>query len=320
MSNILSQQEVDSLLKGVTSGKIETETDVPSDGVATFDFASHDRIIRGRMPTFEIINERFSRIFSTSLSRKLRTVVDIYADSVKMLKFAEFYSTLSLPCDLHIFRMKPLTGHALLILETKLAFRVVELLFGGKGSADVKIERRELTAIENRVIQKIVNACLHDLATAWKPIHELAVHYVRSQINSQLSAIVLPTDVVVVTRFHVELENVTGAMTLCIPYSTIEPIRDKLYAGFQSDQLEVDASWKKRLQERIRETTVDVVVELGVSQITTDRLIALKVGDVIQLQQDVNRCLVTKVEGVPKLKARAGLMRSNKAIKIEQRC
>ncbi|MBW1739609.1 MAG: flagellar motor switch protein FliM [Deltaproteobacteria bacterium] len=323
MSQILSQDEVDSLLKGVTEGEVATETDTPvsSDDVIRYDFMDQDRVVDARMPTLDMINVRFCEIFRTTLSGIVRKIVDVSVESVGMIKFEKFHQSLPVPTSLHIFRMEPLRGQALLVLETRLVFNLIECYFGGKASEDVKIEGREYTPLENRMIQKVVRACFDDLAQAWRPIYEVTMSYVRSEMNPQFAGIALPNDSVTVTEFNVELDGQPGLMKLCIPYSTFEPIREKLRAsGFQGDQFEVDVNWKKRLQGRIKDSMVNVMVELGTIQITGHGLLGLKVGDVIQLEQDVNERLVAKVEGVPKFKGRAGIIRGNKAIKIEQRC
>ncbi|MCK4486864.1 MAG: flagellar motor switch protein FliM [Desulfobacterales bacterium] len=322
MANILSQDEVDSLLKGLTEGEVAAETDTPtsSDDVIRYDFTGQDRIIDTRMPAFDMINGRFCVGFATSLSVLIRKMVDVSVDSVGMVNFEKFHQSLPVPTSLHIFRMEPLKGHAILVLESRLAFNLIECYFGGKASEDVKIEGREYTAIENGMIQNVVRVYLEDLAQAWRPVHEISMSYVRSEMNPQFAGIALPNDLVTVTGFNVELDGVPGLLKLCIPYSTIEPIRDKLRSGFQGDELEMDIGWKERLQEGIKDIMVEVRAELATGRITGHQLLGLKVGDVIQLEQDVKECLVAKVEGVPKLKGRAGVTRGNKAIRIEQRC
>lgn len=321
MANILSQDEVDSLLKGLTEGEVAAETDAPvsSDEVFRYDFTGQDRIIDTRMPAFDMINGRVCAGFAASLSTLVRKMVDVSVDSVGMVNFEKFHQSLPVPTSLHIFRMEPLKGHAILVLESRLAFNLIECYFGGKASGDVKIEGREYTDIENRMIQNVVKVYLEDLAQAWRPVHEISMSYVRSEMNPQFAGIALPNDLVTVTGFNVELDGVPGLLKLCVPYSTLEPIRDKLRSGFEGDELDVDMGWKRRLQKRIRDIMVEVRAELGTGRITGHRLLALKAGDVIQLQQDVNDYLVAKVEGVPKLKGRAGVTRGNKAIKIEQR-
>lgn len=321
MSNILSQDEVDSLLKGLTEGEVAAETDTPvsSDDVIRYDFTGQDRIIDTRMPALDMINERLCAGFAASLSTLVRKMVDVSVETVGMVNFEKFHQSLPVPTSLHIFRMEPLKGHALLVLESRLAFNLIECYFGGKASEDVKIEGRDYTTIENKMIQNVVRVYLEDLSQAWRPVHEISMSYVRSEMNPQFAGIALPNDLVTVTGFNVELDGLPGLLKLCIPYSTIEPIRDKLRAVFQGDESGVDIGWKERLQGRIKDIMVEVRAELGTGRITAQQLIGLKVGDVIQLQQDVNDLLVAKVEDVPKLKGRAGVTRGNKAIKIKQR-
>jgi flagellar motor switch protein FliM len=321
MTNILSQDEVDSLLKGLTEGEVAAETDKPvsSHEVMRYDFTGKDRIIDTRMPALDMINGRLCASFAASLSTLIRRMADVSVDSVGMVNFEKFHQSLPVPTSLHIFRMEPLKGLAILVLEGRLVFNLIECYFGGRASEAVKIEGREYTAIENRMIQNIARQYLENLAQAWRPVCDISTSYVRSETNPQFAGIALPNDLVTVTAFNVELDGVQGLLKLCIPYSTVEPIRDKLRVGFQGDELHVDIGWKKRLRRRIKDIMVEVTAELGTGRITGHHLISLKVGDVIQLQQDVNDFLITNVEGVPKLKGRAGLIRGNKAIKIEQR-
>ncbi|MCA1988607.1 MAG: flagellar motor switch protein FliM [Desulfarculus sp.] len=319
MSKILSQEEVDALLKGMSGGEIEVETDVGpgADGVVVYDLTNQDRIIRGRMPTLEIINDRFARLFRTTLSSSLRKIVDMTTTSVDMVKFGEFMRSLPVPTSLHIFKMDPLRGHAIFVLESKLVFNLVETFFGGSGGGEVKIEGRDFTAIEQQLTRKVVMMALKDMEQAWKPVHEINLLYQRTEINPQFASIVPPSDVVIVVKFELEMEHTAGTITVCIPYSTVEPIRSKLYAGFQSDQLEVDHEWMRRFREQLKEAQVDFTVELGRSQLKSGDLLKLKVGDVLTLDKDASDFLVAMVEGVPKFKGRAGSYRGNKAFKVE---
>lgn len=319
MSKILSQDEVDALLKGMSGGEIEVETDAGpgADGVVVYDLTNQDRIIRGRMPTLEIINDRFARLFRTTLSSALRKIVDMTTTSVDMVKFGEFMRSLPVPTSLHIFKMDPLRGHAIFVLESKLVFNLVETFFGGAGGGEVKIEGRDFTAIEQQLTRKVVMMSLKDMEQAWKPVHELSMVYQRTEINPQFASIVPPSDVVIVVKFELEMEHTAGTITVCIPYSTVEPIRSKLYAGFQSDQLEVDHEWMRRFRVQLKEAQVDVTVELGRTLLRSGDLLRLKVGEVLALDKDVNEALVAMVEGVPKFKGRAGMSRGNKAFKVE---
>lgn len=320
MSQILSQEEVDALLRGVSDGEIETEADELGDdsGVVPYDLTSQERIIRGRMPTLDIINQRFSRLFRNSLSAALRKVLDVSAVSTDTVKFGEFIKSLPVPASLHIFRISPLRGFALLVAESKMVFALVDSFFGGSGEAKMKIEGRDFTAIEQKVIKKVVLMMLQDLEKAWKPIHNVEMTFVRSEVNPQFAAIVPPTDVVVVILFEVEMDQISGTMTVCLPYSTIEPIIGKLKAGFQSDQMEVDLTWVRRLRERLDAAEVDVRVKLGETTVTSREFVQLKEGTILQLDTDVSDELSVFVSGVEKFRGYPGVVRGNKALKISQ--
>ncbi|MBE9580204.1 MAG: flagellar motor switch protein FliM [Proteobacteria bacterium] len=320
MSNVLSQEEVDSLLKGVSSGEIETEPDGPEseDGVIAYDFTRQEQMLRNRMPSFGMVTERFATTFRADLSAMVRKTVDIEAEPVDMVKFEDYRVSLPVPTSLHIFRVDPLVGQALVVFDGRLVFSLIECYFGGKGTEQVKIEGRDFTPIENAMIRKAVRVCLEALGAAWERIFKVKMTYVRSEVNPEFATIVMPGDLVIVNRFNIDIEGIGGNMSVCIPYSTIEPIRDKFCGGLQGDQVNMDAKWERRLHERIRETTVDVGVELGTAKITAERLLDLKVGDVIQLEQYATQHLIGTVQGVPKLEGRPGIMRASRAIRIEK--
>lgn len=321
MGEILTQNEVDSLLAGLSAGKIETETDIAPDlGTVTgYDFASQERVIRGRMPTFEVINERFAREMRVSISNVLHTTIDIAAESMETLKFSEFGRSLPVPTSLHVFRMEPLRGYVLLVLESELVYNFIDTFFGGQGTGKTKIEGREFTAIEDVMIRKVVAACLKDLETAWAPVEAIQTVYVRAEVNPQFATIAPPTDLVIVSKFEVELEQSSGTISLCLPYAMIEPIRNKLTAGFQSDALEIDHAWRKRLLSIILSSQINLRVELGKTEITGERLINLKPGDIIQLDTDAEQTLYAYVEGLAKFSGYAGIQRGFQALRVEAR-
>jgi flagellar motor switch protein FliM len=320
MEKILSQEEVDALLRGLSTGDVDSEKkqDVEKSGIRPYDLTSQDRIIRGRMPTLEIINDRFARLYRVSLSASLRKVIDITVTQTEMIKFGEFSRTLPVPTSLHVLRMDPLRGHILLVVESRLIFNLVDCFFGGTGKSSFKIEGRDFTSIEHRLIHKIVESTLKDLDQSWKPVCPVTFQFIRSEVNPQFATIVPPSDVVIVVHFELELDRLIGKMILCLPYSTIEPIRDRLYASFQSDQLEVDSRWADRLKKRLRSVAVDLLVELGRTQIKGRDLLELGVGDVLLLHQDMHEPLTVRIEGVPKFKALTGMSKGNKAFQITE--
>ncbi len=317
MSKILNQDEVDALLRGISGGEIETEEEPveSADGIVPFDLVNQDRIIRARMPVLEIINDRFSRLMAGALGNTMRKRIDVNPMSIEMSKFGDFMRSLPVPTSINIFKLEPLRGNALLVVDTRLVFSLVENFFGGVGSHP-KIEGRDFTPIEQSVIAKVVKIILSNLEDAWRPVHEIAIELLRSEINPQFATIVPPSDVVVVISFEVELENAMGTMVLALPYATIEPIRAKLYAAFQTERLEIDQVWVSRFRDRLMETRVDMDITLGTTQLTGRQLLNLKVGDVVLLDQDEDDLLTARVQGVLKFQGEPGLVKGNKAFKV----
>lgn len=321
MSEVLTQEEVDSLLNGLSAGKVESAAVAPEEveGVAKYDFARQEKVIRGRLPTFEVINERFAREVRSTLSVLLQTNVDISSESLDTLKFSEFGRSLPVPTSLHVFRMEPLRGQALLVMDTELVFNLIDTFFGGKGTGKAKVEGREFTSIEDVMIRKVVTSCLRDLETAWQPVEPLVTSLQRSEVNPQFAAIVPPTDLVIVARFEVELEQAAGKLTICLPYAMIEPLRGKLSSGFQAEAEEVDLTWVTRLTEIIRESSVDFKVVLGKTIIKGEKLITMRPGDVIPLDQDASEPLVGYVENISKFDGFAGVKKGFQAYRIEDK-
>lgn len=317
MNKVLAQDEVDALLRGLSGGEIENDTDVEEDpdGIVSFDLANQDRIIRGRMPVLEIVNNRFSRLCTTTLSNTIRKRVEVNPISIDMTKFGEFMRSLPVPTSINIFKMDPLRGNALLIVDSRLVFALVENFFGGAGSQP-KVEGREFTRIEQAVVTKVVKIALENMEESWRPIHDIKMELTRSEINPQFAAIVPPSDVVVVLTFEVELDTALGSMIICLPYATIEPIRSKLHASFQTERLEVDHVWVSRLKERLMETPIELKVHFGSTTITGNQLLRMQIGDVIVLNTDVEDLLTCTVAGVDKYKGIAGTVKAMKAFQI----
>ncbi len=320
MTKVLSQEEVDALLKGLVDGDIEAESKprpLP-EGVIPYDFTSQERIIRGRMPTMEVINEHFARAFRISLSMILRRTVDLQTNFVQMQKYGEVLRSLPMPCSFHIFRMEPLRGQCLLVVDSKLVFTLVECFLGGNARVRFKIEGRDFTTIERRLIQKVVLMAFQDLEKAWQPVHPVKMHLVRVEINPMFVGVATPNDIMVVSRFQVEMEQTDGYLTVCIPYATIEPIKGRLYSGFQSEQLEMDNRWTQRIQEELKDMPVEVVVELASTTMRARDILNLAVGDIILFEKKITEPLVGKVAGIPKFTGFAGQLQKAKALKIQR--
>ncbi|MEJ2423733.1 MAG: flagellar motor switch protein FliM [Candidatus Thiodiazotropha sp.] len=314
-SDLLSQEEIDALLHGVDSGDVATESDAAAEGgTVTYDFTSQDRIVRGRLPTLEMINERFARLFRTSLFNMLRRTADLSVSSIQMQKFSEFVHSLFVPTSLNMIRVQPLRGKGLFVLDPKLVFSVVDNYFGGSGRFHTKIEGRDFTPTENRVIQLLLKSAFADLEAAWKPVFRVTFEYSGSEVNPQFANIVSPSEVVVVTSFHVDLENGGGDFHICMPYSMVEPIRELLDAGVQSDRGERDERWEHSLKEEIMGAQVELSSMLTEVQMSVRQLANLKEGDVIPIEMPEE--VVVEAADVPIFKARLGISDGNYALKI----
>lgn len=319
MNDLLSQEEIDALLHGVGSGDIDTEGDASlADGEAqSYDFNSQDRIVRGRMPTLEMINERFARHFRISLFNMLRRTAEISVGGVQMLKFSEYVHSLFVPTSLNLVKVNPLRGTGLFVFDPKLVFIVVDNYFGGDGRFPTKIEGREFTPTEQRVIHRILQQAFSDLHQAWKPVLPVEFEYLNSEVNPQFANIVSPTEVVVVSTFHIELEGGGGALHVTLPYSMVEPIRDLLDAGVQSDRSEVDDRWRLAIREEMKGATVELSSMLTETTISLRELLKLKAGDVIPI--DFPEAVTLRAEDVPVFRGKFGVSQGNRAIKIGSR-
>lgn len=319
MNDLLSQEEIDALLHGVGSGDIDTDNDAGlADGEAqNYDFTSQDRIVRGRMPTLEMINERFARYFRISLFNMLRRTAEISIGGVQMLKFAEYVHSLFVPTSLNLVKVNPLRGTGLFVFDPKLVFIVVDNYFGGDGRFPTKIEGREFTPTEQRVIQRILQQAFEDLIQAWRPVMPINFEYMNSEVNPQFANIVSPTEVVVVSTFHIELEGGGGALHVTLPYSMVEPIRDLLDAGVQSDRSEVDDRWRIAIREEMKGAAVEMSSVLAETTISMRDLLNLKAGDVIPI--DLPEAVTLRAEDIPVFRGRFGVSQGNRAIKITDR-
>ena len=322
MNQVLSQTEVDALLAAVSEGEVQTEGGVASGGqndssVIVYDLTSQDRIIRGRMPQLDVIYEKFMRAFRVSLSSALRKIASLNHASTDFLKFGEFINTLPIPTCMSVLRFNALRGSALLVVESKLAYALVDSFLGGADRPYTKIEGKEFTAIELSIIRRVVELAMADLESAWAAVAKIDASFVRTEVNPQFVGIVPPTDVVIASTFDVELENANGTITLVIPYSTIEPIKQKLSSGFQVESDQTDKKlWTSTLQEQFLDTDVNIRVSLGTTEINLGDLLNLNPGDVIPLDQDATGELNVDVEGVKKFKCYYGVSHGNVAVQV----
>ncbi|HEY4369365.1 MAG TPA: flagellar motor switch protein FliM [Steroidobacteraceae bacterium] len=315
-NDVLSQDEIDALLHGVGSGEVKTEAPPAAGEARHYDFNNQVRIVRGRMPTLEMINERFARLFRTNLFNMLRRAPEISVAPVRMQKFGEYVHSLHVPTNLNMVRMLPLRGTGLIVLDPKLVFAVVDNFFGGNGRF-AKIEGREFTATETRVIQMMLKHVFADVKEAWSHVATLDIEYLNSEINPHFANIVSPTEIVVVTSFHVELDGGGGEIHITMPYSMIEPLRELLDAGIASDRVEHDERWVLALKEEIEDADVELRTALGRGRITMQQLMELKPGDILPC--DFTGRATVMAEGVPIFRGTFGVSHGQQAVQIDER-
>ncbi|HEX5306790.1 MAG TPA: flagellar motor switch protein FliM [Dyella sp.] len=316
MSDLLSQDEIDALLDGVEGGAVATGGDEPldPDAVIQYDFTQQDRIVRGRLPTLEMVNDRFARYFRTGVFSVLRKTCEVSVLGVRMVKFAEYVHGLAVPSNLNLVRIKPLRGTALVVMEPRLVFTVIDNFFGGDGRYHARIEGRDFTATENRVIQIMLVELFAAMVEAWAPVLPLEFEYQSSEINPQFANIVSPTETVVVSRFHVELDGGGGEIHLTLPYAMVEPIRTLLDAGVQSDRVDRDDRWSETLHEEILDAEVELSTLLLEAEISIGDFLQLRPGDVIPVQLPEHSTVFA--EDVPIFRGRYGQANGHKAVRF----
>jgi len=313
--DLLSQDEIDVLLHGVDDGLIAEEQAEAKEGIADYDLGSQERIVRGRMPTLEMINERFARHTRISLFNLLRRTAEVAASGVQLMKFSEYLSALYVPTSLSMVKIKPLRGTALFILDAKLVFKLVDNFFGGDGRY-AKIEGREFTPTEQRVIQMVLEQAFVDLRDAWQAVMPLSFDYIGSEVNPALANIVSPNEVVVVSTFRIELDGGGGEMHITLPYSMIEPIRDLLDAGLQADINDQDERWIRALREDILAAKVPLSACVAKRSIKLRDLLTLREGDVLPVELEPD--LLLRANGVPTFRVRLGAHKGQLALQVQE--
>ncbi|HEY1182502.1 MAG TPA: flagellar motor switch protein FliM [Rhodocyclaceae bacterium] len=317
MSDFLSQEEVDALLKGVTGEADETPAEAEAQaGVRSYDLGRQERIVRGRMPTMELINERFARYLRIGLFNYIHRSTEISVGTIKVQKYSEFIRNLVVPTNLNLVQVKPLRGTGLVVLDPNLVFLVVDNMFGGDGRFHTRVEGRDFTPTEQRIIQGLLNVVFSEYEKAWKPVHEIKFEYVRSEMNTQFANIATPSEIVLSANFTVELSGNTADLHICLPYSMIEPLRDTLNSSMHSEQAASDKRWTNLLHRQLKLAEVEMVAPLGKTQVTLRDIVNMKVGDVIPMHIDEN--VEAEIDGVPVLACRYGVHDGQYALKIDR--
>ena len=314
---ILSQNEVDALLQGITGESQEPEPEeAHGDGPRTYDLANQERIVRGRMPTMEVVNERFARNIRVGLFNLIRKSPEVSIGSIKVQKYSAFLREIVVPTNFNIVSVKPLRGSALIVCDPNLVFAVIDALFGGAGKYHTRIEGREFSPTEQRVILRLLQTITAEYRKAWNGVYPLELEYQRSEMQPQFANIASPSEMVVTTAFTLEIGDTSGSVNLCFPYSTLEPIRDVLYSTSQGDTGEPDRRWVQVLKTEIQSAEVELAATLATAPATIEQLLSFKPRDFIEL--DLEPVIKAKVDGVPVFDCHYGTSNKHYAIKIEQ--
>ncbi len=321
MAQVLSQEEIDALLGGLDEvtpeeDKEEKAPEAQEGDILPYDFKNAASLTRVRFPAFDVINDYFNRGLRTTLSSILRVVVDSNVVPTEVITFKEFLKRVPVPSNIHVLKMEPLRGHIIMVVDSLIVFSIVEIFLGASQFGKIRVEGREFTSIEQRLIKRVVNAILADLERAWRPIYPVTLQYIRSEINPQFAKIAQDDDTVIVSKYQLELEEITGFITMCIPLTILQPIKPKLQTAFQGEE-STDPQWRQGVIQNLRHTELEFVVPLGNATISGAELLDLDEGDIIQLDTNIDEPLLAFVQGLPKFKGTPGVKRGQRAFKVE---
>ena len=316
-TDFLSQDEVDALLKGVTGETDEPETqDDGGDGARAYNLGTQERIVRGRMPTLELINERFARYLRIGLFNYMHRTTEISVGPIRVQKYSEFIRNLVVPTNLNLVAAKPLRGTSLFVFDPNLVFLVVDNMFGGDGRFHTRVEGRDFTPTEQRIIRGLLNVVFAEYSRSWKPVYDISFEYIRSEMNSQFANIATPSEIVISTTFSLEFGGTAADMHICFPYSMVEPIRDLLYSSMQSDQLSSDQRWIVMLRKQLKDAEVEIAAQLASTTVTLGQILKMKVGDIIPIS--IPEKITVNVDHIPLMECRYGQQGGQYALKIER--
>uniref|UniRef100_A0A832LV71 Flagellar motor switch protein FliM n=1 Tax=Caldimicrobium thiodismutans TaxID=1653476 RepID=A0A832LV71_9BACT len=318
MEKILSQEEIDALLSGLESGKIDVTPEAKEEGqVRPFDFKNFAISTRLKIPGIDVISDHLARSLRLGFSTLLREMVELSNVPTQMERFKDFMNKIPVPTSIHIFKLEPLKGNALLIIDAPLVFVFVERFLGGGERKIVKVEGREFTPIEQRLIKKVVDMIFLELEKAWRNIYPVKPKYVRGEVNPQFARVLQPEETVLVTGFNVDLEFVSGKILFCYPLSAFQPIKEKLYSPYQIEEV-IDSKWKRAIEKSIFDSQILIRAILGKGQITIGELIHLEKGDVLLLDKKVDEPVEIWIDDTLKMLGRLGVYKKHYAVQVER--
>ena len=302
---ILSQDEMDTLLKGVSDGNVKienTDNEKPAERVFAYDFSHPVHKLKTRLPLLEVINDRFSRYFSEELSAQLHQPVDVTIEDFSTYKFQEYAHSLSEGVSINRIKIKPLPGTSLMCFDSRLVFTLVDSFFGGNGQGmnTPPGTGRPFTPTEKRIVERSIERAFKALINAWSTVYPIEPVFIRQEVNTQITSPANPSEVTITSKFKITLTLGSGEFHLAIPYSSLDPIRSNLTASVDKPQ-EDDEVWSSNFSDRIFESQVEIQGIIAETDITLSELLALKEGDFIPLGQTQNALFFA--EGIPLFEA-----------------
>ncbi len=316
MNDILSPDEIKALSEAVFDGKIETEGQIPSSQMATELDLTDKKTLPSRMVGLEIINNRFVRKFRATLSTMLRKVVEVDIISNNHMSFADVSKSIPVPSWINLLHVDPLPGSPFLSFDTHLGMLIIDYLCGGNGQAIKNVKKEDFGAIEQHLMTKVTRETINCLEEVWKIILPVKIYVGEVEFDSRYITSVSHDEMFVVTYFSTKIEESTGVLTLALPYTSLEPIKQKLTSTVSHDEQKASYSWMSNLKEYIPLIDANIRVELVKKNVTVRDLLRMMVGEVIVLDQFIGDELLVYAEGVPKFKGYPGHYKGNNALNI----
>jgi len=313
----LSQAEIDQLLNGDSAHAEPSSDRDEGNAIRDYDPTTQRRVVRERLQALEIINERFARQFRMGVFNLLRRSPDITVESINIQPYQEFARNMPVPTNLNLIHMKPLRGTALIVFSPSLVFIVVDNLFGGDGRFPTKVEGREFTYTEQRVIRRLLSLALDNYQEAWQALYPLTMEYVRSEMQVKFTNITTsPNDIVINTTFQFEIGNLVGHFNICIPFSIIEPLRELLVNPPLENSQQEDCLWRENLVNEVQQSPLAVTAQLTQLSVTLRQIMRLKTGDVLAI--DPPDEVIATVDNVPVFTAEHGIHHDQYALRVNQ--
>jgi flagellar motor switch protein FliM len=321
MSQILSQDEIDALLKGIAEGDVELESEETSRAAGEacpFDLANMARSKKEDLPTLQFVYERLGKALTSALTLFIEREVEVTAGKVQNTEYRELTKNLPLPTNLNLVTTENLRGFLILIFDVKLIFSVLETIFGGSRLSAPKIEGREFTKIELKVVKKLIDVVLLQLEKAWSPVYEIRCKYSRSEMNPNYLSVVAPEEIVSLCELSVTVDDISTWIKVCVPYSVLEPVKNILVMAPSRGDREIKQRWEKQLKSRILGVPLELTATIGRKRMSLQEFVSLKEGSLILVDRHVNDRLPLEINDTARLKGKLGLFKGNKAIKIEE--